>query len=88
MLGRWGSAFTTFTVGPAETASLSYASAAKVAATKETATAGPMIVGDFMGLLCCRRAARWLGAMTLFNVEAAACSADPVGLRIVRSRRN
>jgi hypothetical protein len=88
MLGRWGSASTTFTVGPAEAASLSYASAAKVAATKETATAGPMIVGDFMGLLCGPRTARWLGATASFNVETAACSADPLDLRIGRSRRN
>jgi hypothetical protein len=78
MLRRWGSASTTFTVGPAGAASLIYASAAKVAATRETATAGPTVFGDFMGLLCCPRTARSLDAMASFNVETAACSADPV----------
>jgi hypothetical protein len=43
-----------------------------VAATSGTATAGPTVFGDFMGLLCCPRAARWLGAMASFNVELAA----------------
>ena len=38
-----------FAVGPAGTASLIYASAAPVAATSETATAGPTIFGDLMG---------------------------------------
>jgi hypothetical protein len=43
------SASTTFAVGPAGAASLIYASAATLAATSETATAGPTIFGDFMG---------------------------------------
>jgi hypothetical protein len=43
------SASTTFAVGQAGAASLIYASAATVAATRETATAGPTVFGDFMG---------------------------------------
>lgn len=82
------SASTTFAVGPARAASLIYASAATVAATSETATAGPTVFGDFMGNSFVGRAAWWLGAMASFNVEAAACSADPVDLRIGHSRRN
>ena len=88
MLRRWGSASTAFTVGPAGAASLIYASVAKVAATRETATAGPTVFGDFMGLLCCPRTARWLGAMASILVEAAACSANPVDLKIGRSGGN
>ena len=43
------SAPTTFAVGPAGAASLIYGSAATVAATSETATAGPAVFGDYMG---------------------------------------
>ena len=43
------SASITFAFGPAGAASLIYASAAMMAATSETATAGPIVFGDFMG---------------------------------------
>jgi hypothetical protein len=42
------SASTTFTDGPAGAAPLIYASAATVAATSETATVRPTVIGDFM----------------------------------------
>lgn len=79
------SASTTFAVGGAGAASLIYVSAATVAATSET-TAGPTVFGYFMRGSFVARA--WLGAMASLNVEAAACSADPVDLRIGRRRRN
>ena len=43
------SASTTFAVGPAGAPPLIYASAATVAATSETATARPTVLGNFMG---------------------------------------
>src|SRR4029453_17474137 len=43
------SASTTFAVGPAGAPPLIYASAATAAATSETATARPTVLGDFMG---------------------------------------
>ena len=43
------SASTAFAVGPAAAAPLIYASAATVLATSETATARPIVLGNFMG---------------------------------------
>ena len=43
------SASTTFAVGPAGAPPLIYASAATLAATSETATARPTVLGNFMG---------------------------------------
>ena len=64
------SASTTFAVGLA--GPLIYASAATGAATGETATARPTALGNFMGLVCCPRAARRLGAIASILVEPAA----------------
>jgi hypothetical protein len=50
------SASTTFAIGPAGAGLLIYASAATLAATSETATAGPTVFRDFIGFSFVARA--------------------------------
>ena len=59
-----------------------------MAATSETATAGTMVFGDFMAAPLLPARGTVGGAMASFNVEGAACSADPVDHRIKHSRPN
>jgi len=70
---------TTFAVGSAGAASPIYASAATVAATSETATAGPTVFGDFMGapLLPAHGAAAGRNGFIQYRAGRA-CSADPM----------
>jgi len=80
------SASTTFAIGPAEAGLLIYMSAATLAATSETATAGPTVFRDFIRFSLVPACGKQPSAMTLSSDEAVGCSANPVDLMIGRCR--